>query len=139
MFILVIIPALEPMEVLLYPINFGKTIMAAVARLGDYCTGHGCWPPRPGASASPDVFVNGIPAHRVGDGWMVHCCKTCHPGTVASGSGSVFINGRPAARIGDSISCGSLIAQGSSDVDIGSSRTAGGMLSGVLNVATGLL
>lgn len=94
--------------------------MAAVARLGDLCTGHGCWPPRPGIEASDDVFVNGIRVHRVGDGWQTHCCDgSCHPGVVVSGSGSVFINGRSAARIADSINCGSLIAQGSPNVFIG--------------------
>jgi len=96
--------------------------MPAAARLGDYCTGHGCWPPRTGVSASPNVYINGIQAHKLKDPWNVHCCPTdgCHPGEVASGSATVFINGRPAARIGDSISCGSLIAMGSPNVSIGS-------------------
>lgn len=102
--------------------------MAAVARLGDYCTGHGCWPPRQGINASPNVRVNGIPVHRVGDGWLIHCCPNdgCHAGVVAAGSGSVFINGRPAARIGDAISCGSLIAMGSPNTSFGSSAVGGG-------------
>ena len=103
--------------------------MPAAARLGDYCTGHGCWPPRTGARASPNVYINGIQAHRLKDLWNVHCCPTdgCHPGEVASGSATVFINGRPAARIGDSISCGSYIAMGSPNVSIGSqSRGRGG-------------
>jgi uncharacterized Zn-binding protein involved in type VI secretion len=112
--------------------------MPAAARLGDYCTGHGCWPPRRGITASPNVFTNGIPAHRLGDAWLVHCCPNagCHPGVVSSGSGSVNINGRPAARIGDDISCGSLIAEGSQNVNIGSSRTAGGIISGGLTAST---
>lgn len=103
--------------------------MAAAARLGDFCTGHGCWPPRTGISASNNVFINGIRAHRLNDAWNVHCCPSdgCHAGAVASGSASVFINGRPAARIGDSISCGSLIAMGSPNVDIGSSMNGGGI------------
>ena len=100
--------------------------MAAAARLGDLCTGHGCWPPRTGVSASPNVFINGINAHREGDPWNVHCCDgSCHPGAVASGSNSVYINGRPAARIGDSINCGSLIAMGSEDTFIGDSGGGG--------------
>lgn len=95
--------------------------MPAAARLGDYCTGHGCWPPRTGISASNNVFVNGIRAHRLGDPWNSHCCPLdgCHTGTVAQGSGSVSINGLAAARIGDSVACGSLIAQGSPTVNIG--------------------
>lgn len=102
--------------------------MAAAARLGDYCTGHGCWPPRTGVTASNNVFVNGIRAHRLTDTWAVHCCPNagCHPGAVASGSASVFINGLPAARIGDSISCGSMIAMGSQNVSIGSASSGGG-------------
>jgi uncharacterized Zn-binding protein involved in type VI secretion len=36
--------------------------MPAVSRLGDNCTGHGCWPPRPSTGASPNVRVNGIAA-----------------------------------------------------------------------------
>lgn len=93
--------------------------MAAVSRLGDQCSGHGCFPPRAGANASNNVFANGIATHRLGDGWQAHCCDICHPGTVAGGSSTVFINGKPAARIGDSIDCGSLIAQGSNNVFIG--------------------
>lgn len=114
--------------------------MAAAARLGDLCTGHGCWPPRSGVNASPNVFINGIRAHRLGDGWKVHCCPPpCHAGVVSSGSGSVFINGQPAARIGDAISCGSLIAQGSPNVNIGSGsgqRSAGGILGGAVGIVT---
>ena len=95
--------------------------MAAAARLGDICTGHGCWGPRAGVSASPNVFINGIPAHRLNDPWQTHCCPTdgCHAANIASGAGNVNINGLPAARIGDQISCGSVIAQGSPTVNIG--------------------
>lgn len=95
--------------------------MAAASRLGDICSGHGCFPPRTGASAASTVFINGIPAHKMGDMWQTHCCPGagCHPGSVAGGSGSVTIEGTAAARIGDSIDCGSVIAQGSSNVFIG--------------------
>lgn len=48
--------------------------MPATVRLGDQCTGHGCFPPRVNDSASSDVFVNGIGVHRVGDHWVEHCC-----------------------------------------------------------------
>jgi len=40
---------------------------AGVVRLGDVCSGHGCWPSRACIEASSDVLINGIPAHRVGD------------------------------------------------------------------------
>ena len=94
--------------------------MSAVTRLGDICTGHGCWPPREAVEASSNVFVNGIGVHRKGDGWNIHCCNNdCHFGTMVGGSDTVFINGRSAARIGDEINCGSLSAQGSSDTFFG--------------------
>ena len=90
------------------------------ARLGDICTGHGCYPSRRNISASQNVFINGIPAHRVGDVWEVHCCgDDCHGGTTVTGSGSVFINNRQAARVGDVVNCGSRIASGSNNVFIG--------------------
>jgi uncharacterized Zn-binding protein involved in type VI secretion len=94
--------------------------MAAAARIGDICSGHGCFPPRSGMGGST-VIINGIPAHKQGDPWMLHCCPNqgCHPSNISSGSGSVNINGSAAARIGDSIACGSTIAQGSSNVFIG--------------------
>ena len=46
--------------------------MPPVTRLGDNCTGHGSFPPRPSSGASPDVFVNGIAVHREGDSWAPH-------------------------------------------------------------------
>lgn len=91
--------------------------MPAVARLGDKCSGHGCFPPRANNSASSDVFVNSIGAHRVGDGWLPHKCKkNIHASTLAEGSSTVFVNNKALGRIGDDVACGSAIAQGSSDV-----------------------
>lgn len=89
-------------------------------RLGDLCTGHDCWPPRPNATASPNVFCNKIPVHRLGDIWKVHCCPPpCHGGTTVGGSSTVFVNGRPCTRIGDPVNCGSNCGTGSPDVFIG--------------------
>ena len=95
--------------------------MAAAARLGDLCSGHGCFPPRDGSDAASTVFINGIRAHKYGDPWASHCCpkQGCHPSMIGGGSGTVTIEKAPAARIGDSIECGSVIAQGSSNVFIG--------------------
>ena len=94
--------------------------MAAVTRLGDNCTGHGCFPSRPSSEASPDVFVNGIAAHREGDGWASHCCgPACHGGALAAGSGSVYVNGKQLGRIGDPVDCGSSVSEGSADVYAG--------------------
>lgn len=94
--------------------------MPAVCRLGDQCTGHGAFPARPNAAGSGDVLINGIPAHRQGDGWEAHCSpSSCHGGATAEGSATVFVNGQPLARIGDAVDCGSTVAQGSPDVFAG--------------------
>jgi uncharacterized Zn-binding protein involved in type VI secretion len=95
--------------------------MAGAVRLGDNCSGHGCFPPRPCIEASENVFVNGRGWHRLGDGWASHGCAACQPhgGSAASGSSTVFVNGLPACRIGDAVSCGSTMAEGSSDVFCG--------------------
>ena len=91
--------------------------MPAVVRLGDYGSGHGCWPPRPNDQGSPNVVCNGKPVHRLGDHWEVHCCDgNCHDGYAAGGSPNVFCNGKPVCRIGDPISCGSYMAEGSPNV-----------------------
>lgn len=96
--------------------------MPAIVRLGDTCSGHSCFPPRANSSGSPDVFVDGLPVHRVGDSWATHGCTHnppvhgIHDGTQGSGSPNVFANGRAIARVGDSVSCGSSNASGSPDV-----------------------
>lgn len=93
--------------------------MPAVTRLGDTCTGHGCWPSRPSTGASADVFVGGRPVHRVGDAWAPHTCPTIpetHGSVLAAGSPSVFVNGRAVGRIGDAVACGSTVASGSPTV-----------------------
>lgn len=87
------------------------------ARLGDQCTGHSCFPPRPNVQASPDVRVNGRGWHRVGDAWAVHCCGlSCHGSALASGSQSVRANGIFVGRITDPVACGSAVMTGSEDV-----------------------
>lgn len=99
--------------------------MSAVARLGDSCTGHGCWPERVNDEASPDVFVNGIGWHRQGDHWKGHCCTHpecihgCHDSVLAAGSATVYVNGKQAGRVGDPVGCGSSVATGSSSVFCG--------------------
>lgn len=91
--------------------------MPAITRLGDACTGHGCFPPRQSTSASSNVFINNKGVHRQGDSWDVHCCGTsCHSSNLSAGSNSVFINGKSVGRIGDSIACGSIVAEGSANV-----------------------
>ena len=92
--------------------------MPAATRLGDMSAGH-CFPARPNAQGSPNVFINGIAAHRVGDYWPAHTCSiVTHDGVLAQGSPNVFINGVAIGRIGDQISCGDIVAQGSPNVFI---------------------
>lgn len=94
--------------------------MPAVCRKGDTCTGHGGFPPRANDEGSPNVFVNGIPAHRQGDHWVTHCAgDSCQDGALSGGSSSVFVNGKALGRIGDDVSCGSVVASGSGDVFAG--------------------
>ncbi len=93
--------------------------MPRAVRLGDNCSGHGCFPPRPTNSASDTVLINNRGAHRLGDSLASHCCKTCHTGTTIGGSSTVFINNRPAARVGDQVTCGSVLQEASDNVEIG--------------------
>jgi uncharacterized Zn-binding protein involved in type VI secretion len=94
--------------------------MPAVSRAGDICSGHGCFPPRPAASGSGDVFINGAPALRTGDSFGAHACGTsAHASSAGQGSTSVFVNGKPLMRIGDPVNCGSVVAQGSPSVFAG--------------------
>lgn len=101
--------------------------MPAIVRLGDGSVGHGCFPPRPNDSASPNVFANSIPVHRQTDHWMVHCCgPACHDGVLVKGSPNVYVNNLPVARVGDLISCGDAAAAGSPNVFANSSTSSGG-------------
>lgn len=93
--------------------------MPAAHRHTDVCTGHGCWPSRNNIEGSPDVFINDLAAHRVGDAWASHCCCSIpesHGSAQASGSPTVYVNDRPLARVGDSVACGSRNLTGSPDV-----------------------
>jgi len=97
--------------------------MPAVTSLGDQCSGHGCWPPRPSTSGADSVFVNGAAVHRAGDAWASHTCPAIpesHASVLAAGSGSVFVQGRGVGRVGDPVACGSSVAQGSGNVFAGS-------------------
>jgi len=89
---------------------------AAVCRLGDMCTGHGCFPPRPNVEGSPNVFANALPVHRQADMWAVHCCVICHAAPLAQGAPTVFANNKQVGRIGDPVACGSSVASGSPNV-----------------------
>ena len=97
------------------------------ARLGDM---HICPKVEPGPvphvggpilEGSTDVFINGLPAARVGDAAL--CVGPADK--ISSGSATVFINGKPAARMGDSCAHGGKIIIGSSNVFIGDASSSG--------------
>jgi uncharacterized Zn-binding protein involved in type VI secretion len=69
----------------------------------------------PIANGSPDVFIGGLQAARVGD--QAVCVGP--PDTIAQGSPTVFINGKPAARLGDKTAHGGVIIGGCGTVIIG--------------------
>jgi uncharacterized Zn-binding protein involved in type VI secretion len=68
-------------------------------------------------SGSPDTFINGQPAVRVGD-------TTSCGDTIIEGSNSVFINGKPAAFLGCATAHGGIIIGGSANVFIGTEHDA---------------
>ena len=86
--------------------------MPAVTRVSDGTTGTcdlglpDCPHSRAGtnSSGSGNVFVNGLPLHRLNDTGPTNCP---HGGTFSSnaGSSSVYCNGRKVTRIGDSTVC----------------------------------
>lgn len=71
-------------------------------------------------AGSPNVFIGGLPAARVGD--PLTCVGP--PDVIAMGSTSVLINGRPAARMGDQTAHGGVIVGGLMTVLIGTAAGA---------------
>lgn len=95
--------------------------MAAATRKDDCCTGHDACAASPLVGCSPDVFINGKGAGRVGDNYAPHGCVAhpSHQDSISSGSSTVFINGIPAARVGDPVSLAGSVRDGSDNVFIG--------------------
>lgn len=102
--------------------------MPAVSRIGDISTidpSPCAAPPRPLIEGSTNVFVNGIPASRLGDAYEEHLCigaSSPHTAFASQGSPTVYVNGLPVHRLTDAISCGSTSDMGSPNVfadDIG--------------------
>tara|TARA_R110002020_G_scaffold304284_5_gene520025 strand:- start:1156 stop:1458 length:303 start_codon:yes stop_codon:yes gene_type:complete len=94
------------------------------ALMSSMSSGHDCFPPQNAIGpGSMNVFINGQPVLRIGDGFNVHCCpdKGCHPGFLAKGSMNVFANGMPVSRVGDTIACGpgNVVITGSLNVFVG--------------------
>ena len=111
-------PLQTPLYVKHEGVNFPtQTAPKAATRQGDKGTGHGAFGPRPSNGGSADIFINGIPAHGVGDSWASHTDdNTSHTSTAGGGSSSVYINGKAISRVSDSVACGSKIAHGSETV-----------------------
>lgn len=95
--------------------------MPQATRQDDCCTGHDACPPTELCEGSPNVFINGRPAGRVGDKYKPHSCfiHAPHQDSIASGSATVFINGIQAGRIGDAVQIGGSVRDGSPNVYIG--------------------
>ena len=92
-----------------------------IHRQGDVTEGHGCWPPTSPAAYSGNVFANGLPVVRQGDGIVPHTCPSIPEthGGVYTGGGSVYANGKPVQRVGSAVSCGDAARTGSGDVLVG--------------------
>ncbi|AXH70746.1 PAAR repeat-containing protein [Vibrio phage BONAISHI] len=86
-------------------------------------TGHGCWPPTIINGNASTVFINSMPAMKVGAPTIPHTCVVpkhpTHGSALVGGSGTVFVEKIPLGRIGDPIGCGEAIASGSSNVFAG--------------------
>lgn len=90
---------------------------SGITRKGDLSSGHECWFPTMGISASVNVFVNKRGAHRQGDKLKGHICdKKYHMDTMAKGSLTVRVNKKSVMRIGDLNAPGGVMAQGSHTV-----------------------
>jgi uncharacterized Zn-binding protein involved in type VI secretion len=89
-------------------------------RMGDICTGHGCFPPRPSCSGSPDVIINSLPAKRMGDCFLPHACPGSppHMGLQVAGCPRTLADSLPMSAIGHPVSCGSFNLTGSPDTFI---------------------
>lgn len=77
-------------------------LTSGICDLGLPCCPHG----RTGTNSegSPNVFINGLPAHRLED---FGACNCPHGGSFQSvtASKTVFANGKGLTRIGDSTTC----------------------------------
>lgn len=90
------------------------------AKIGNIGTDHDGFRPTAITAGSPDVFIDGMPAARVGDPLESHDKPNTppHPRKIASGSSTVLVNGKPLAITGGSVDCGGVII-GSGTVVVG--------------------
>lgn len=90
--------------------------MPGAVRLGDVCNGGCGYLPRNNDTASTNVFINGIAAHRQGDHWPVHPDAPIHDGGAQEGSPNVFVNNLAKCRKGDKTACDATMLGCSSNV-----------------------
>lgn len=97
--------------------------MTGCVRVGDWNSGHGCWPPSPAIlGTAPTVFVNGLQPIMNGDMFLVHACPMPPNAHVPHGiatTATVFFDGNRPCQIGDPTDCAAVIITGSSNVIIG--------------------
>lgn len=88
--------------------------MGNAAKVGDIGTDHDGFPPTKIISGSADVFIDGLPAARLGDPLEPHDKPNNppHPRFIAAGSSTVLVNGQPLAFTGKGVSCGGVIIGG---------------------------
>ena len=99
--------------------------MPGAARTTDSTTAHSPCSPGTCSQGSSDVYINNLPAFRVGDRNTPHGVPVSTPGGIvciphvtvlAQGSPNVFVNGRPLGRGDDSFACGIKVGSRSGDV-----------------------
>jgi uncharacterized Zn-binding protein involved in type VI secretion len=94
---------------------------------GDTVSVHECGVAPNASTGSSNVFINGKPAHRVGDSNTSHpsvpspSCAT-HTTNLSSGSPNVSVNGEALARDGDLYDCGIRLTSGSWNVLVNDSQ-----------------
>ena len=96
--------------------------MPKACRTTDTVSVHECGVVPTADSASGDVFIESLAAHRATDSNTSHpavpLAAGCipHVTTLSSGSPDVFVNGLALARIGDGYGCGITLTSGASTV-----------------------
>lgn len=100
------------------------SLYPALYTSSDQTTGHGCYPPTgylpPPVGASPNVMINGLLTHRVGDQTIPHLCigPDVHPDVISTGDPTVLVNGSPIAILGLSVLAPAGVVAGYAAVDV---------------------
>lgn len=88
--------------------------MPAVARVTDTGSYHGPYPDSDVIEGSPNMDVNSLPVHRVGDALESHP----HERHLAKGSGSTDINSKDIGIVTSPVDCGGFIVTGSPNTTV---------------------